>query len=74
MAEQVFKSPGFYTEQSYNHAPWKPYRQALQKISINNSTNEHWMKEITKSSRKNRIRIIKTRDQVQFFCFDSNFN
>ncbi len=30
----IFNSLGFYSEQSFNHAPWSPYRQAVQELYI----------------------------------------
>jgi len=29
---QVFQGPGYYSEQSYNHDPWRPYRQGIHKL------------------------------------------
>ncbi len=31
---ELFKSLGVYSEQSYDYAPWSPYRQAVHKLSI----------------------------------------
>ncbi len=31
---KLFDSLSFYSEQSYDHSPWSPYRQAVQKINI----------------------------------------
>ena len=28
----VFKGPGYYSEQSYDYAPWRPYRQGVHKL------------------------------------------
>lgn len=28
----VFNSPGFYSEQSYDHDPWRPYRQGVHRL------------------------------------------
>ena len=28
----VLKAPGFYSEQSYDHDPWRPYRQGLHRL------------------------------------------
>jgi CpeT protein len=28
----IFNGPGFYSEQSYNHDPWRPYRQGIHKL------------------------------------------
>lgn len=28
----VFKAPGFYSEQSYDHDPWRPYRQGVHRL------------------------------------------
>ena len=30
----ILKGPGFYSEQSYNHDPWSPYRQGLHKLEV----------------------------------------
>jgi len=30
----IFNTPTFYSEQSYNHAPWLPYRQSMHKIFL----------------------------------------
>ena len=29
---EVFKGPGFYSEQSYDHDPWRPYRQGIHRL------------------------------------------
>jgi CpeT/CpcT family (DUF1001). len=29
---EVFQGPGFYSEQSYNHDPWRPYRQGVHRL------------------------------------------
>ena len=34
---KVFKGTGIYSEQSYAHSPWSPYRQAVQRVSIQNN-------------------------------------
>ena len=31
----IFKGPGFYSEQSYDYAPWNPYRQGIHKLTSN---------------------------------------
>lgn len=28
----VFEGPGFYSEQSYDHDPWRPYRQGIHRL------------------------------------------
>ena len=28
----VLKAPGFYSEQSYDHDPWRPYRQGIHRL------------------------------------------
>ena len=28
----VLKAPGFYSEQSYDHDPWRPYRQGVHRL------------------------------------------
>lgn len=35
---EIMKGPGFYSEQSYNHTPWSPYRQALHKLESREKT------------------------------------
>ena len=30
----VLNGPGFYSEQSYNHKPWEPYRQAIHRVRL----------------------------------------
>ena len=32
----IFKGPGFYSEQSYSHDPWRPYRQGIHKLTHEN--------------------------------------
>ena len=29
---EVFQGPGFYSEQSYDHDPWRPYRQGVHRL------------------------------------------
>ena len=29
---EVLKAPGFYSEQSYDHDPWRPYRQGIHRL------------------------------------------
>ena len=29
----LLNAPGFYSEQSYNHDPWRPYRQGIHKLT-----------------------------------------
>ena len=29
----VLKAPGFYSEQSYDHDPWRPYRQGIHRLT-----------------------------------------
>lgn len=29
---EVFNGPGFYSEQSYDHDPWRPYRQGVHRL------------------------------------------
>ncbi|WP_392350441.1 chromophore lyase CpcT/CpeT [Parasynechococcus sp.] len=29
---EILKSPGFYSEQSYDHDPWRPYRQGIHRL------------------------------------------
>ena len=29
---EVFQGPGFYSEQSYGHDPWRPYRQGVHRL------------------------------------------
>ncbi|WP_320677414.1 chromophore lyase CpcT/CpeT [Prochlorococcus sp. MIT 1300] len=36
LAWDIFRGPAFYSEQSYDYAPWSPYRQALHKLTIKN--------------------------------------
>ncbi len=31
----IFKAPGFYSEQSYDYSPWSPYRQSLHRLLQN---------------------------------------
>ena len=33
---QLLKGPGFYSEQSYDHDPWKPYRQGIHRLKEHN--------------------------------------
>ena len=33
---EIFQGPGFYSEQSYDYAPWSPYRQGLHQLSKKN--------------------------------------
>ncbi len=33
----IFKGPGFYSEQSYDFLPWSPYRQSIHRLSIKNN-------------------------------------
>ncbi len=29
-----FQAPGFYSEQSYDHSPWSPYKQSIHRILV----------------------------------------
>ncbi len=35
---EYFKCHAFYSEQSYDHSPWRPYRQSINKLSYQNNT------------------------------------
>ncbi len=34
---ELFQGIGIYSEQSYNHSPWSPYRQAIHRLSFTNN-------------------------------------
>ena len=34
---KIFKGTGIYSEQSYAHSPWSPYRQAIHRLSVHNN-------------------------------------
>lgn len=38
LAWQVFNGPGFYSEQSYSHDPWRPYRQGVHRLITSQQT------------------------------------
>ena len=34
----VLQGPGFYSEQSYDHDPWRPYRQGIHRLQLRGDT------------------------------------
>ena len=35
---EIFRGPGFYSEQYYDYSPWEPYRQGIHRLTYNEDT------------------------------------